>query len=205
MLTGAASNIMEAAHISENLGPAYEEDNSETLQGPKTFNGLMLAGIYLKKAETAAAAGATVYTNTEEDLELSREIEIEEQEQIHADLQAATGCFDETTSPKVVTVYMLKEAAKEDREYVQLQNLLANNLPWGGGMQELQTRKETIVYSTGDHIMEKQGSDTRAPERRHTPTPPHRTPRHHIKTEKIRRLLHILLNTLRHIVDKMYF
>ena len=53
-------------------------------------------------------------------------------------------------------------------------------------MQELQTRKETIVYSTGDHTVEKQGGDTRTPERKHTPTPPHRTPRHHIKTEKIR-------------------
>ena len=201
MLTGAASKIMEEAYTDENLGPAHQEDTSEVTKGPKTFNGIMLAGIHLRMEEAcdilgkeeeieksqvmAAAATAMTYENTTEEMELSQEIEAEEREHIHASLQAATGCFDEMRAPQAVTVHKLMESAKEDREYVTLQKLLTNNLPWGGGMQELQTGKKETVNHPKHSDVEQQGGHTTTTEGGDPQTPTHRPPGYYITPEEI--------------------
>ena len=56
----------------------------------------------------------------------------------------------------------------------------------GGAVQELQTGKEELINSPGHHNVEKQGGDPTASKGRHTETPAHRAPGHHIKAEKIR-------------------
>ena len=136
---------MEEAYTDENLGPAYEEEDN-TPKGPRTFNALMLGGIYLR-----AAAGETG-NEDEFGKELCKEITKSEQDHIHACLQAASGVLNEDNM-EALTVYKLVMAGRNDPEYTSLKHLLENNLPWGGECKSYEGQNRKLLSTSQGIVM----------------------------------------------------
>merc|ERR1712208_112078 len=116
MLMGAGGRILETAITSEEVGRQHEDCPEDYIRGPKVINGLQLGGLYLR-----AGAGERWDRHAPTS---STEISKIEQDLIISDLEAATGVWDDLHSPEAITPAMVNAAAKEDREYSILHNLL---------------------------------------------------------------------------------